>query len=131
MIDGYEGRDIATLDVGGAFLLAKISEFILVKIDGDAVKAMCDANPRYKKFMTIEHGKEVLYVRLRTALYGIMQAALLWYETFVAFLKVNGFKLNKYDPCIANKVVNGKQCTIFWLWMTTKYHMKIQKWLMR
>ena len=43
-----------------------------------------------------------------------MRAALLWYETFVACLKMNGYKLNKYDPCIANKVVNGKQCTICW-----------------
>ena len=25
-----------------------------------------------------------------------------------------GFKLNKYDPCVAEKMVNGKQCTICW-----------------
>ena len=25
-----------------------------------------------------------------------------------------GFKLNKYDKCIANKMINGKQCTIIW-----------------
>ena len=29
-------------------------------------------------------------------------------------MKKNGFKLNKYDPCIANKMVNGKQCTVCW-----------------
>jgi len=25
-----------------------------------------------------------------------------------------GFTLNPYDPCIANKLVNGKQCTVSW-----------------
>ena len=30
------------------------------------------------------------------------------------------FKLNKYDPCVANKVVNGKQCTICWYVDDTK-----------
>ena len=56
----------------------------------------------------------MLYLKLRKALYGIMQAALLWYETFVTCLKLNGFTLNDYDPCIANKLVNGKQYTICW-----------------
>ena len=25
-----------------------------------------------------------------------------------------GFELNPYDICIANKIINGKQCTIAW-----------------
>ena len=25
-----------------------------------------------------------------------------------------GFELNSYDPCVANKMVNGKQLTIYW-----------------
>jgi len=25
-----------------------------------------------------------------------------------------GFKLNEYDKCVANKMINGKQCTIIW-----------------
>ena len=25
-----------------------------------------------------------------------------------------GFILNKYDPCVANKMINGKQCTKVW-----------------
>ena len=43
-----------------------------------------------------------------------MQAALLWYEAFSICLKANGFELNKYESCIANKIINGKQCTICW-----------------
>ena len=101
------------LDVGGVFLLSKIAEFVLIKVNGKDLEAILEANPSYRKYVTIEHGKKVLYLKLRTALYGIMQAELLCYETFVTCLKVNGFKLNKYDPCIANKMGNGKQCTIY------------------
>ena len=92
--------------------MPKIAEFVLVKIDGGMLDIMCDANPRYKGFVTMECGKNVLYLKLRTALYGIMQAALLWYETLSTCLRADGFKLNKYDPCVANKMIDGKQCTI-------------------
>ena len=53
-------------------------------------------------------------MRLLKSLYGIMQAALLWYRTFVKCLKADRFEINKYDPCITNKIVNGKQCTVYW-----------------
>ncbi len=32
----------------------------------------------------------------------------------MADLESNGFKLNPYDPCVANKTVNGKQMTVCW-----------------
>ena len=25
-----------------------------------------------------------------------------------------GFKINPYDPCVANKVINGEQLTVVW-----------------
>ena len=43
-----------------------------------------------------------------------MQSALLWYKTFRDCLSGLGFTLNPYDPCVANKVIKGKQCTICW-----------------
>ena len=33
---------------------------------------------------------------------------------FYSYLKELSFKLNPYDPCVANKMINGKQCTIAW-----------------
>ena len=39
---------------------------------------------------------------------------MLWYKLFSEHLEKMGFKINPYDPCIANKMVNGKQCTIAW-----------------
>jgi len=43
-----------------------------------------------------------------------MQLALLWYITYKRYLKRLGFKLNKYDLCIANKIKDEKECTVDW-----------------
>jgi hypothetical protein len=46
------------------------------------------------------------------AIYGMLEAALLWYKTFRKDLEDNGFIFNLYDPCVANKKVQGSQQTI-------------------
>ena len=43
-----------------------------------------------------------------------MQSAILWYNTFKTCLEGLGFKMNRYDPCVANMDIDGKQCTICW-----------------
>ena len=48
VIDGHERRDVTTCDVAGAFLIPDIDSFIIIKLDGDMVDIMCDANNRYK-----------------------------------------------------------------------------------
>jgi hypothetical protein len=35
-----------------------------------------------------------------------------YYKKFVKSLKSKGFKLNPYDPCVANKQVKGEQLTV-------------------
>ncbi|CAJ1948707.1 unnamed protein product [Cylindrotheca closterium] len=42
----------------------------------------------------------------------MLQASLLWYRNLRASLEEYGFVFNRYDPCIANRMVNGKQLTI-------------------
>jgi hypothetical protein len=44
----------------------------------------------------------------------MMKSALLFYRKFVADLTSLGFDINPYDPCVANKIINGKQITICW-----------------
>jgi hypothetical protein len=41
-----------------------------------------------------------------------MVASLLYYCKFTKSLTSVGFKINPYDPCVANKIVNGTQMTI-------------------
>lgn len=56
----------------------------------------------------------MLYVELRKALYGTLKAALLFWKRLTKELKKWGFKINAYDSCVMNKIIDGKQCTILW-----------------
>ncbi len=49
---------------------------------------------------------------MEKALYGMMKSALLFYCKLVADLRSIGFELNPYDPCVANKMMDGNQMTI-------------------
>ena len=109
-----ERRKVATADVAGAYLHADMDDFVLVKFTGTALDLMCKVNPEYKKLIRIRNGKRVMYLRLAKALYGCLKSALLWYKLFKGTLEDMGFKLNKYDPCVANKKIKGKQFTIGW-----------------
>jgi hypothetical protein len=51
-------------------------------------------------------------VQCLNAVYGTMVAALLYYKKFVKSLTKQGYKIDLYDGCVANKVVKGKQVTI-------------------
>jgi hypothetical protein len=69
----------------------------------------------YRKFVTTNSkGKSVLYVQLEKAVYDMMKSALLFYRKLVADLLSIGFTINPYNPCVANKIINGKQMTICW-----------------
>ena len=43
-----------------------------------------------------------------------MKSALDFYNKLRKDLENVGFKINPYDPCVANKMVNGKQITVIW-----------------
>jgi hypothetical protein len=114
MIDALERREVATADVPGAYLHADMDDFTLLKLVGQSVDIMCKTNPEYEQYVTEENGKKVLYLQLLKALYGCIKSAMLWYELFSGTLKDMGFVLNPYDPCVANAMIDGKQCTIAW-----------------
>jgi hypothetical protein len=114
LIDAWEHRDVATADVTGAYLNADLDDFTLLKLEGESVTIMCDVCAEYTKFVCYEHGKKVLCLQLLKALYGCVKSALLWYELFSRTLQGVGFELNPYDTCVANKMINCKQCTIAW-----------------
>ena len=68
----------------------------------------------YQKHVTKENGKDVIYVTLTKALYGTLQAALLFWQNLSSQLVEWGFVINPYNFCVANKIINGKQCTVVW-----------------
>ena len=114
-IDAYEKRDVATIDVPGAFMQADMDDTVYIRIDGAMAELLIRIDPTlYNQFVKIVNGKKVLYLLLKKALYGTLKAALLFYKKLVEVLTSWGFELNPYDPCVANKMINGKQCTILW-----------------
>ena len=59
-------------------------------------------------------GNSLLYVKLLKALYGLMEASLMFYQKLRKDLEDLGFEVNPYDPCVANKMIEGSQFTIIW-----------------
>ena len=75
---------------------------------------LCEIAPKvYLDYVTTnKKGEKVLLVQCMNALYGSMIASVLFYKKLVASLKENGFQLNQYNPCMANKAVGGEVHTI-------------------
>jgi hypothetical protein len=118
IIDAKEKRDVMSCDIPNAFIQANApkldnDERIVMKITGVLVKLLVNLNPElYGPSVVIENGKPVLYVEVLKALYGMLQAALQWYQKFRGDLEGVGFVFNPYDPCVANRMVNNEQQTI-------------------
>ncbi len=67
----------------------------------------------YKPYATTDKkGVKHLLVQCQNALYGTMVASLLYYWEFTKSLMDVRFKINPYDPCVANKTIEGKQIMI-------------------
>ena len=75
---------------------------------------MVEINPEYGKYVRFENGRNVLYLRIIRAIYGCIELALQWYILYKMTLEKEGFMIIPYDFCVANKTINGKQCTIAW-----------------
>jgi hypothetical protein len=116
IIDAKEKRDVATADIPNAFMQADMEgEEVLMKLEGTMAELLVKLDPKmYRKCILIKNGKSVMYVKLQKALYGTLQAALLFWKNLTASLKEWGFDINPYDWCVANKTINGKQCTVLW-----------------
>ncbi len=87
---------------------------MVVRIRGPLVDILVSiASDVYGPYMsTNKAGQKVLLVQCLNAVYGTMGAALLYYKKFVKSLTKQGYKINPYNGCVANKVVKGKQVTI-------------------
>ena len=115
VIDAEERRDVAILDIPGAFMQADMDEIVHMRLDGKMAELLVRIDPNtYEEYVVHENSKPALYVVLKKALYGTLRAALLFWRRLSSQLSEWGFEANPYDPCVANKTINGKQCTILW-----------------
>ena len=116
VVDALERRDVATIDLPSAYISARQpeGEVVHMVIRGKLAELMVEAEPTtYRKYLTVDrNGNAVLYVKIARALYGLIKSALLFYRKLLTDLIRRGFKVNPYDPCVANKIINGTQMTI-------------------
>ncbi len=151
-IDAAEERKVITVDIPNAFVQTDVSDDkdgdrICMVVKGPLVDMLIEIEPEtYSGKYVMQKGQKVLYLHVKKAIYGMLQSALLFYQKFKADIEEYGFKLNPYDPCVANKMVNGKQLTITWhvddlkashvdsavleefvKWLESKYGSKVNK----
>jgi len=85
-------------------------------LEGTIVELIIKLEPKlYRKYIwRNKSDKRMLYVKLRKALYGTLQVALLFWKLLSTTLTEWGFKINDYSQCVASMTINGKQFTIIW-----------------
>ena len=115
VIDAKERCDVATVDILGAFMQGDQDETAHMHLEGTLAELLTKCDPKlYRKYVVTENNKPVLYVELVKALYGTIHAALIFWHKLTSKLVEWGFTINLYDWCVANKQINGQQCTLVW-----------------
>ena len=104
LIDAMEGREVMTCSIPGAFMQSEMDELIHMKLEGEIALLLIRLDPSFKQFLTYQWGKPVIYTELNKALYGMLQATLLFWRNLSGFLiEKLGFEANPYDFCVVNK----------------------------
>ena len=116
IIDALENREVAVLDVPGAFTQADIDELVRVRFTGEMVNMLLHIDhDKYKDYIVTEREDKVLYMELLKALYRTLRTArLFWEKLSKQLIDVWGFTPNKYDECVVKKIINGQQMTVVW-----------------
>ena len=109
-IAAREGRKVITMDIGGAYLHAKMEKDVYMKLDKICTVILCDIDPTYKEFVLPDG---TCNVKLKKALYGCVESARLWYNRISEFLIKLGYEKNPVEECVFNKYdEDGVQCTV-------------------
>ena len=116
LINVMEVRDVASVDIPGAFMQSDMEgPDTYMELEGKTSHILSNIDPKlYTTFIRKENGRLVMYVKLKKALYGTIQAALLFWKNLTKTLKSWGFTIIPYDWCVANKVIDSKQMTVAW-----------------
>jgi hypothetical protein len=91
-----------TLDHKAAYLNAKMrGPPVDMLLTSEVAEILCRLDPCHKRFLCRD-GK--IAVRLKKALYGCIQSAVLWYQELATALREMGFQENPYDICSFTRV---------------------------
>ena len=115
-IKAHEERNVAIIDIPGTFLHALTDEEIYMLLRGPLAELMVVVDPSFYCYYITYDSKfqALLYVKMNKALYGLLKSALQFYKKFRSHIEAYGFKVNPYNPCVANADLNGHKMTVTW-----------------
>ena len=117
-IDAKEGRDVMSADIPNAFIQTRMrdkvkDERIIMKVQGDVVEFLLKIAPQtYAGYVVYERSKKTLYLVVLSAIYGMLEASMLFYKKLRGDLEAIGFAFNPYEPCVCNRSIRGSQHTV-------------------
>jgi len=119
IVDAEEGRDVAVIGTPSAFVQTRMedeNDVAFIKIRGVLVDILVEIAPDVCKDCVAKDKKGVkqLLVQRQSALCGTMVASPLCCRKFAKSLTDTDFVINPCDPCVANKIISGKQVAVCW-----------------
>ena len=93
MIYAIEGREVATTDIPGAFLHTDYDKVdIHIKLEGSIITLLEEIDPEYYKYFiyTDKLGSKCMYIETKKAIYGTLDAFLLFWGGTFKDLRRNG-----------------------------------------
>ena len=110
-IEAHQERDVMSIDIPNTFIQTDVEkndsdERIMMKIRGPLMNMLINIDP-------VTYGPYV-YIEVLKALYRMLISSILFYKKLQKDLESKGFKINPYDPCIANRIIHGKQQMVTW-----------------
>jgi hypothetical protein len=93
-----------------------VDEVTHVRLEGPLASLLVKVDPNLHE-KHLEHnkkGKPIMHVKLKKALCGTLQAAMLFWKDLLAKVVSWGHEINPCNWCLAYKMVDGKQCTVLW-----------------
>lgn len=92
-----EGHHVMSLDHKAAYLNADMTGTpVEMFLSPEVAEILCGIDIKYKKYVRKDNK---IAVRLKKALYGCVQSAVLWYNELTSTLESIGFSRNPYDTC--------------------------------
>jgi len=105
-IAATKGHSIMSLDITGAYLYCDVKEDIVMVLDPIVSQILIDIDAEYERF---KDSSGRVWVKLKRALYGLVESARLFYDNLSSTLLRNGFSMNAYDPCVFVRTIDNRE----------------------
>ena len=74
-----------------------------------------EIHPKYYMYFiyTDKRGRKCMYAESKKAIYGTLEASLLFWAKVSKSLEEMGYQRNEYEWCVVNKIIENKKCVLY------------------